>query len=174
MTADPRVTAAREFLAIVARWQVSDLPPSKLAREDAELRYQLGQVLDVVTETGAGLAGFGLILGQALRDAIRYQREHQAGDDWPGQVGLYRSAASAFGLPLAGAETDPAGSVLGPADMAAVRGALAGAEELLRERPASWCQCGDDHEAGPCGLQREDLDRADAYAALAARLGGAS
>lgn len=50
MTADQRVTSAREFLAGARRRKVTDLPPSLLERECAELRRLLGQMLDVVDE----------------------------------------------------------------------------------------------------------------------------
>ncbi len=49
LTTDPRITAAREFLAVARKRPVGSLPPSVLARECAELRRILGQVLDVVS-----------------------------------------------------------------------------------------------------------------------------
>jgi hypothetical protein len=48
VSADQRVTAAREFLAGAQRRKVDQLPPSLLMRECAELRRLLGQVLDVL------------------------------------------------------------------------------------------------------------------------------
>jgi hypothetical protein len=48
VSADQRVTAAREFLASARRRKVDQLPPSLLMRECAELRRLLGQVLDVL------------------------------------------------------------------------------------------------------------------------------
>jgi hypothetical protein len=48
MSADQRVTSAREFLAGARRRKVDQLPPSLLMRECAELRRLLGQVLDVL------------------------------------------------------------------------------------------------------------------------------
>jgi hypothetical protein len=48
MSADQRVTAAREFLAGARRRKVDQLPPTLLMRECAELRRLLGQVLDVL------------------------------------------------------------------------------------------------------------------------------
>jgi hypothetical protein len=50
MSADQRVTSAREFLAGARRRKVDQLPPSLLMRECAELRRLLGQVLDVLAE----------------------------------------------------------------------------------------------------------------------------
>jgi hypothetical protein len=49
-TTDQRVAYAREFLAGARRRTVAELPPSVLAREDAELRRVLAQVLDVVAD----------------------------------------------------------------------------------------------------------------------------
>ena len=48
MSADRRVTLAREYLASVRQHKVTTLPPSVLVRECAELRRQLGQVLDAI------------------------------------------------------------------------------------------------------------------------------
>ncbi len=48
MSADPRVQLAREYLAGVRQHKVTTLPPSVLMRECAELRRQLGQVLDTI------------------------------------------------------------------------------------------------------------------------------
>jgi hypothetical protein len=48
VTADLRVTTAREFLDGARRRKVTELPPSLLVRECAELRRQLAQVLDVI------------------------------------------------------------------------------------------------------------------------------
>jgi hypothetical protein len=48
MSADQRVTSAREFLSGARRRKVDQLPPSLLMRECAELRRLLGQVLDVL------------------------------------------------------------------------------------------------------------------------------
>jgi len=68
----------------------------------------------------------------------------------------------------------PDGSAtLAPADLIEVLGALEHAATLLRERAAAWCDDCTRHPAGACESHVEDLDQADAYAALAARLGGA-
>jgi hypothetical protein len=47
---DQRAALAREYLAAVSRTGVDQLPPTVLAREVAELRRQLGQVLAVLAE----------------------------------------------------------------------------------------------------------------------------
>ena len=48
MSADQRVTSAREFLSGARRRKVDQMPPSLLMREGAELRRLLGQVLDIL------------------------------------------------------------------------------------------------------------------------------
>jgi hypothetical protein len=48
VTADQRVETAREYLDGARRRKVTELPPSLLMRECAELRRLLGQVLDVL------------------------------------------------------------------------------------------------------------------------------
>jgi hypothetical protein len=50
MTTDQRLANAREYLGYARQVKVADLPHSALMRMAAELRRQLGQVLDVVTE----------------------------------------------------------------------------------------------------------------------------
>ena len=66
MAADQRVTAAREFLEGARKRKVAELPPSVLMREDAELRRQLGQVLNVIAEAAG-------VLSQVFADAIEYR-----------------------------------------------------------------------------------------------------
>jgi hypothetical protein len=78
MSAGQRVTIAREYLDGIRRQKVGMLPPSVLVRECAELRRQLGQVLDV--------AGAGLVLPEAhlstvldaLEDAATLRTERAA------------------------------------------------------------------------------------------------
>ena len=52
MSADQRVTSARAYLTGIRKHKVADLPFSVLLREAAELRRQLGQVLDAVGQDG--------------------------------------------------------------------------------------------------------------------------
>ena len=66
MTAGDLITLAREFLDGARKHKVTELPPSVLVREDAELRRQLGQVLDVLAE-------YSEVLGQALADALAWR-----------------------------------------------------------------------------------------------------
>jgi len=56
--ADPRVTAARAFLAAAKQRKFADRPNSVLVREADELRHQLGQVLRAIDDQApAVLAG---------------------------------------------------------------------------------------------------------------------
>lgn len=96
MTADQRVTSAREYLAHARQAKLAELPDSALLRMAADLRRQLGQVLDVVTEMEFTIADAeseeddraathvdvdgevwltppdALVFAQALADAIAY------------------------------------------------------------------------------------------------------
>jgi|SRR5215831_10300099 len=55
VTADQRVTSAREYLDGARKRKVTQLPPSLLIRECAELRRHLGQLLDVIGEQAGAL-----------------------------------------------------------------------------------------------------------------------
>ena len=66
MTGSERVANAQEFLASARKRKVTELPPSVLMREDAELRRQLGVVLDLIGEASE-------VLGRAFADAIGYR-----------------------------------------------------------------------------------------------------
>jgi hypothetical protein len=75
MTADQRVTLAREYLAGARQRDINHLPPSRLMSELAETRRQLGQVLAVADQarplTGAHL---NTVL-DALEVAAEYKRD---------------------------------------------------------------------------------------------------
>ena len=74
MTADPRMTAAREYLDAIRPYKVSDRPHSVLMREDAELRRMLSKVLAVLDGQAPALdAGQLDTLRQALGDAIAHR-----------------------------------------------------------------------------------------------------
>ena len=90
-TTDERVLRAREFLSGTRKRKATELPPSLLLREDAELRRLLGQVLDVVADyqdtdldlevTQVTIAGGALLapadlrtVRDALADAIACRR----------------------------------------------------------------------------------------------------
>ena len=75
MSADQRVTFAREFLAGARRRKVAELPPSVLARELAECRRQLGQVLDVIAGNAPLTDAQREVLRQALGDAIAWHED---------------------------------------------------------------------------------------------------
>jgi hypothetical protein len=66
MTAVQRVAAAREYLGYAKAIKVADLPYLALIRLAAELRRQLGQVLDVIDDdAGAGrLAAIRAVLAR--------------------------------------------------------------------------------------------------------------
>ncbi|HEY2550099.1 MAG TPA: hypothetical protein VGI64_05940 [Streptosporangiaceae bacterium] len=55
---DDRITQARDYLAGCRKRKLAELPPSLLLREAAELRRQLGQVLDVLGEVRTVLTAF--------------------------------------------------------------------------------------------------------------------
>jgi hypothetical protein len=63
-------------------------------------------------------------------------------------------------------------TVLSAADATEVLGALEHAAAALAERAAQWCDDCARYPAGACEAHLDDLDQADAYRALAARLGG--
>jgi hypothetical protein len=73
MNAEQRVANAREYLGYARKISVADLPHSALMRMAAELRRQLGQVLDVVDVRPAIGDGQREVLGQALADAIQFR-----------------------------------------------------------------------------------------------------
>jgi hypothetical protein len=181
--ADPRVSAAREFLVAPGPRHDALLPASVLTRMFYELRRHLGQVLDVLGETAAAshaedagaLAGIRGVLAAFdwERDDRQYALEHieriALGDD-----------PAASGADLAPAVL--AGNVdLTPAQLATLGQALADA--IQYRDPAGACA---DCEAIPaaavpgspgrlapglCDDHTEDLNRTDAYLALAAELG---
>jgi hypothetical protein len=71
--ADQRVTYAREYLAGCRQRKLAELPPSALLREAAELRRELGQILDVVDAQAAELAALAEIrevLAEVLDDEL--------------------------------------------------------------------------------------------------------
>ena len=103
MSADQRVTAAREYIGYARAVKVADLPYPALMRMAAELRRQLGQVLDVIGEdarTGARPDGSAqlsavdvqTVLG-ALADAAWWQAQHGT----PERAARYRSLARSLG-----------------------------------------------------------------------------
>ena len=75
MTVDQRVDQAREFLAGARKRKVAELPPSVLARELAECRRQLGQVLDVIAENPPLTNAQREVLRHALGDVIAWRTD---------------------------------------------------------------------------------------------------
>jgi vacuolar-type H+-ATPase subunit B/Vma2 len=121
MTADPRVTAARAFLAEAKQRKFADKPNSVLVREAAELRHQLSQVLkaiDAADETprprprldgsvgeasfvardGSGILTPADVLNvlSALADAAVYRSTHADARDLA-DVAAYRRLSRALG-----------------------------------------------------------------------------
>jgi hypothetical protein len=171
VTADPRLTAAREFLAGARRRKIGELPPSVLARLAAELRRQLGQVLDVIDEGAQDdglephcttcLSWVGMFYGMT-------GWHHFRGDPAPGgQRVLYEAGHRAQVGWIA-----PPGGQLSPADLIEVLGALDHAGQLMRERTAAGCEACTTAPSGACEVCLDQLDQADAYDGVAARLGG--
>jgi hypothetical protein len=93
VSADRDVRSARDYLATIRSHSVSELPPSVLAREDAELRRLLRIALDVIddyeatalddevtqmTLHGALLVGLSDVatVTDALSDAAWHQAQH--------------------------------------------------------------------------------------------------
>jgi hypothetical protein len=98
-----------------------------------------------------------------------------------GQLPDWATWAQRLSIALAGLLDDPAaatavrpdgGADLAPADLIEVLGALDHAEQLMRERTAQGCEACATTESGACDVCLDQLDQADAYAELAARLGG--
>jgi hypothetical protein len=114
---------------------------------------------------------------QAFRDAIKYQREHREGGDWPGQIGLYKSVARELGIDLgnvaapSGPVLDPDGRQLAAADVTMILGALSHAIDLMDERTDAWCEACIQAPGGACDVHADDIASAEAYRALAERLG---
>lgn len=94
MSADQRVTYAREFLTGARKHKVAELPPSVLMREDAELRRQLGQVLDVAAELEAEAQGAPETA--ALAAILEALAVWETRDDTKAQPEVRRSANTAM------------------------------------------------------------------------------
>lgn len=83
MTADPRLTAASEYLTHARGLQIGQVPHPALQRVAVELRRQLGQVLDVIG-TGVIVSADQLeVLSSALDDAADYRERLAAAAGCP-------------------------------------------------------------------------------------------
>jgi hypothetical protein len=79
MTADQRVTLAREYLAGARQRDINYLPPSRLMAELAETRRQLGQVLAAVAGQAPPATGAQLVtVLDALEVAADDKRDRAA------------------------------------------------------------------------------------------------
>jgi hypothetical protein len=114
MSGDRDVRAARGYLDKVRSRSVESLPPSVLAREDAELRRLLRIVLDVLedyehieldyevtqlTLYGALLIGLSDVstLMDALADAADCGEQHEPVSASPARSAIYRELAARIG-----------------------------------------------------------------------------
>jgi hypothetical protein len=93
---------------------------------------------------------------------------HFRGDPAPGSQRVLYEA----GHPAAIGWIAPPGGALSPGDVRDALGALDHAGQLMRERAAGGCEGCVTAPAGACDVCLDELDQTDAYAALAARLGG--
>ncbi|HCU96529.1 MAG TPA: hypothetical protein DHU96_28945 [Actinobacteria bacterium] len=170
MTPDQRVPMAREYLNGARRRRVTTLPPSILVRECAELRRQLGQVLNAIDDQADddGTEPYCTTCGQwvGMFRGIDGWR-HFRGDPAPGgQRELYEAGHQ----PVIGWIAPPA-RALSPGQVATVLDALDDAAEWREMRATSTCQACADSPAELCEDHAADLDRVDAYRALAGQLG---
>lgn len=172
---DRRVESARIYLGAVRRRKLHSEPRDGLVREAAELRKALGQVLDFITEALAG------VVPVATLTTLADQLEERLGDELASRqaiadaaLGQLRELAWQAGLPLGATIALPGESaLLSAADLAVVLDALADGAALRQERAAWPCPACATHPAGACDVHLDDLDQADIYQVLAARLGGA-
>jgi hypothetical protein len=111
-----------------------------------------------------------LVKADALRTGPQW--EHWAGrlaaalgSVLPLDAGEIRGSRTASGV-------DAGTATILPADLPTVLGALDDAATLHRERAEAYCEACVTHPAGACDSHIDDLDQAEAYQALAARLGG--
>jgi hypothetical protein len=172
---DVRVEHAREYLGYARKVTVADLPPSPLMRLAAELRRQLGQVLDVVGEREAvdqvlsaaltvgaddagRLAGIRAVLDEVLHDELA-DREHALE-----QIELI---AGDSGLPVTAGE----GSAPGDSRRALLAAALADAIAFREARAAMACDDCEASESGACSRHLDEIDQADRYRIVGRELG---
>jgi hypothetical protein len=171
VTGDMRVQLAREYLDSIRQHEVTHLPPSVLVRECAELRRQLGQVLDVSGEADDddGTEPYCTACGQWVGMFHGLDGWHHfRGDPAPGgQRELYDAGHEAvIGW------TVPPGRPLSPGQVATVRAGLGDAARYRTDRAAAWCDDCTDHPSGCCERHLDDLEAAERYRALAGQIGG--
>ena len=122
---------AREFLDGARRRKVTTLPPSVLVRECAELRRQLGQVLDVIDQADDDTEPYCTRCGQWAGTFLGMDGWHHfRGDPAPGgQRELYDAGHEAvIGWMV------PPGRAISPARMAMLAAALDDAATFRTER----------------------------------------
>jgi hypothetical protein len=153
VTAVQRVAAAREYLEYARKVHVADFPYSPLTRMAAELRRQLGQVLDVIGDD----AGAGRLA--AIR-AVLARFDWESDDRQYALEEIDRIAGDDASLP-APALTDVQLAVLGHA----LGDAIAWATN------DDFCHVCEAAPAGVCPDHQAELDQRDAYIKLARELG---
>lgn len=103
--------------------------------------------------------------------------EEQLGDELASRQEIAETALAGIrqalaDCPATGVLADGS-ATLAPADLVEVLGALEHAEQLMRERADAWCEECATAPSEACQAHLDQLDQADAYRALTARLGGA-
>ena len=155
-TPDQRVTAAREYITYARKVSVAELPQLAVMRLAAELRRQLGQVLDYIAEGETGSEAARLA---AIRAVL-------AGFDWEyhdRQLALEeieRIAGAEASMP-APALTDAQRAVLGQA----LHDAIAWHED---PEPCGSCEY---QAPALCAEHAEAVRQRDAYIKLSRELG---
>jgi hypothetical protein len=103
VTADQRVTNAREYLGHARQVKVADLPHSAVVRMAAELRRHLGQVLDVISQEAAtsvrpdGSAQLSVIDVQTALSTLATAAWWAEYSGRPQLIARYRSLAQSLG-----------------------------------------------------------------------------
>jgi hypothetical protein len=160
---DQRIALAAEYLAEVRQTSVEQLPPSVLAREVAELRRQLGAVLDVIygqDDQDDGTEPYCTTCGQwvGMFTGIDGWR-HYRGDPAPGGQRELYDAGHEPGI----AWTVPPGRAISPARMTVIRAALEDATRWRDHQAAQDCDDCAHEEGGLCYRHADDLNQSDAY-----------
>lgn len=171
MSGDTRVEIARDYLAAVRKHKVTMLPPSILTRECAELRRQLGQVLDAFAKADERDDGTEPYCTTCREWVGMFHGldgwHHFRGDPAPGGKRELYDAGHEGVI----AWTVPPGRALSPGQMRTVLDALDVAAEYKRERVAGCPDC-EVHPAGLCTTCEMRLEQADAYGRVAGEIGG--
>jgi hypothetical protein len=174
-------------LTALAEW-IEDNLGDELASRQAVAEHALAEVRALagrVTSIADAAADQRVTAAREYLAAVRPHKVHERSRDqlvreaaelrkMLGQVLDYVGYLDALGAsPMSTAVAPDGSAVLAPADLLQVLGGLDHAEALLRERAAAWCDDCASSPAEACQRHLDDLDQADAYRAVAARLGDA-